>query len=283
MHPDYTAGERLADGMVRSKLDIVVRSQNGYPDASKWPSCGECRFIQARECFPSMKRALTTAGLLLKRALAIETRQDRFRRYALMNKWKDGETLSGPGSTVNYIENLRKELPRLFETFRIKSMLDAPCGDYNWMRLVERPEVHYIGGEIVPELVEVNNARYANDNTRFILCDILKDELPAVDLWVCRDVLPHFGYADIFQTLSNLFRSGDVTYFLTTDHPEQEENIDIRTGSFRAMNVLREPLCFPEPILWIDDYIEGYPVRRLGMCDVKSLQTALVENAEYQC
>ena len=68
------------------------------------------------------------------------------------------------------------------------------------MRLVERPEVHYIGGEIVPEFVEANNARYANDNTRFILCDILKDELPAVDLWLCRDVLFHFRYADIFQT-----------------------------------------------------------------------------------
>ena len=148
-----------------------------------------------------MKRALiTTAGLLLKRALSIETRQDRFRRYALRNKWKSSETLSGPGSTVKYTENLRKELPPLFEKFEIKSMLDAPCGDYNWMRLVERPEVHYIGGEIVPEFVEANNARYANDNTRFILCDILKDELPAVDLWLCRDVLFHFRYADIFQT-----------------------------------------------------------------------------------
>ena len=228
-----------------------------------------------------MKRALTTAGLLLKRALAIETRQDRFRRYALMNKWQDGETLSGPGSTVNYTENLRQELPPLFETFEIRSMLDAPCGDYNWMRLVARPNVHYIGGEIVPELVDANNARYANDNTCFILCDILKDELPAVDLWMCRDALFHFRYADIFQTLSNLFRS-DITYFLTTDHPGQEENIDIRTGSFRAMNLLREPFCFPEPILWIDDWIEGYPVRRMGMWNVKSLQIALAENAGYQ-
>ncbi len=141
--------------------------------------------------------------------------------------------------------------------------------------------MHYIGGEIVPELVEDNNARYAGDNTRFILCDILKDELPAVDLWLCRDVLFHFPFADIFQTLSILF-GGDVTYILSTDHPEQEENIDIRIGRFRPMNVLREPLCFPEPILWIDDWIEGYPVRRMGMWDVKSLQTALVENAEYQ-
>ncbi len=182
---------------------------------------------------------------------------------------------------MKYTENLRKELPRLFEKFEIKSMLDAPSGDYNWMRLVERSNVQYIGGEIVPELVEDNNARYANDNTRFILCDILKDDLPAVDLWMCRDVLFHFSYVDIFRTLRNLLRS-DITYLLTTDHPEQEENIDIRIGRFPPLNVLSEPFCFPKPIFWIDDWIDGYPVRRMGMWDVKSLKSALVENAEYQ-
>jgi hypothetical protein len=129
-----------------------------------------------------MKRVLTAVRLLIKSVYSTETREDRFRRYALTNRWKERETVSGPGSTVKYTENLRKELPLLFEKFEFSTILDAPCGDYNWMRLVERPEVHYIGGEIVPELVEDNNARWADYNTRFILCDILKDELPAVDL-----------------------------------------------------------------------------------------------------
>lgn len=228
-----------------------------------------------------MNRIFTAVGLLLKSAFTTESRENRFRRYALTNRWKEKETVSGPGSTAEYTENLRKELPRLFEKFEIRSMLDAPCGDYNWMRLVERPKVQYIGGDIVPELVEDNNARYANHNTHFILCDILKDDLPVVDLWMCRDVLFHFPYADIFRTLRNLLRS-DITYLLTTDHPEQEENIDIRIGRFRPLNVLSEPFCFPEPILWIDDWIKGYPMRRMGMWEVKSLASALIENAEYQ-
>ena len=228
-----------------------------------------------------MGRAFTAVGLLLKSAFTTESRQTRFRRYALTNRWKAKETVSGPGSTVKYTENLRKELPRLFDKYEIQSMLDAPCGDYNWMRLVERPKVQYIGGEIVPELVEDNNACYANDNTRFILCDILKDELPAVDLWMCRDVLFHFPYDDTFRTLRNLLRS-NITYLLTTDHPEQEENYDIRIGTFRPMNVLIEPFCFPQPILWIDDWIDGYPVRRMGMWEVNSLESALLENADYQ-
>jgi SAM-dependent methyltransferase len=228
-----------------------------------------------------MNRALAAIGLIIKSAFSTETRQERFRRYALTNRWRNRETASGPGSTIEYTENLRAELPRLLEKFQIRTMLDAPCGDYNWMQLVERPGVQYIGGEIVPEFVEANNARYADDNTRFILCDILQDDLPPVDLWVCRDVFFHFPYADIFQTLSNLFRS-EITYILSTDHPEQGENTDIRIGVFRPLNMMREPFCFPEPILWIDDWIDGYPVRRMGLWDVKSLQAAVVGNAVYQ-
>jgi hypothetical protein len=228
-----------------------------------------------------MNRALTAIGLLIKSAFSNESRQQRFRRYALTNRWRNRETISGPGSTIEYTENLRAELPRLLERFEIRTMLDAPCGDYNWMQQVERPGVRYIGGEIVPEIVDDNNARYADENTRFILCDIVEDDLPAVDLWVCRDVLFHFPYADIFRTLRNLFRS-DITYILTTDHPEQGENIDIRIGVFRPLNMMREPFCFPEPITWIDDWIDGHPVRRMGLWDVKTLESAVSGNAAFR-
>ena len=228
-----------------------------------------------------MKRPLTTAWLRLKQALSIETRRDLFRRYALMNHWQNAESVSGPGSTVENTTHLRKELPRLFEQFEIKRMLDAPCGDFNWMRLVEHPGVQYIGGDIVPELVKANNMTYADSSRRFMLCDILLDDLPTVDLWICRDVLFHFSYADIFQTFKNLLRS-DITYLLTTDHPGQKVNSDIRTGGFRLMNVMREPFCFPDPHLWIDDSFQHFPTRRMGLWEVESLRAALSENTAYQ-
>ena len=53
--------------------------------------------------------------------------------------WYNCESLSGAGSNLLYTENLRKELPKLFDIFNIKTVLDAPCGDMNWMRLVRRP------------------------------------------------------------------------------------------------------------------------------------------------
>lgn len=228
-----------------------------------------------------MKRAFTTAYLLAKRALSLETRQDRFRRYALMNKWGNKESVSGPGSTLEYTARLRKALPVLFKEFSIKTVLDAPCGDYNWMQHVERSGVRYIGGEIVPELVVANNARYSNETTHFINCDIVTGKLPSADLWICRDTLFHFSYADVFRTLDNLFRS-DITYFLATHCPVQVENSDIRTGSCFSRNLLGPPFCFPEPTLWIEDGVEGDRPRRMGLWEAKTLQTVLAGNSEYQ-
>lgn len=223
-----------------------------------------------------MNRALNSIRLLLRRTFSTESRHEVFRRIALTNKWKDAESVSGPGSTLEYTEKLRSALPGLFKQFRINTVLDAPCGDYNWMQHVERPGVSYIGGEIVPELVDRNNERYADETTRFVVCDILEDKLPAVDLWICRDVLFHFPEADIFRTLANLFRS-DIKYILTSDHPEQERNYDIAVGRFRTLNLMIEPFRFPEPLLWIDDWIDPYPVRRMGLWEVESLQAALAD------
>jgi SAM-dependent methyltransferase len=228
-----------------------------------------------------MKRTFTAAYLLAKRALSLESRQDRFRRYALLNKWKNKESVSGPGSTLAYTARLRKALPLLFDEYSITTVLDAPCGDYNWMRLVERPGVQYIGGEIVPELVDANNARYRDESTRFIHCDIVQDELPVADVWICRDTLFHFSYADVFRTLDNLFRS-EIKYFLATHCPIQQVNSDIRTGSCFSRNLLGPPFCFPEPSLWLEDGIEDGPPRRMGLWEVKALQAAMTRNAAYQ-
>jgi len=187
------------------------------------------------------------------------------------NHWRHPETVSGPGSTVRYTENLRRHLPGLFESLGVGRLLDAPCGDYNWFRLVPRPDdVQYIGGEIVRELVETNRERYESANTRFIRLDITADDLPDADLWICRDVLFHFSDRDILATVSNFARSR-IRYLLTSSHTECRQNADIATGGLRWLNPCLPPFNWPEPILWIDDWIEGYPVRRMGLWERATL------------
>jgi len=196
-------------------------------------------------------------------------------RVALFSGYYASGFWPGPGSSAEYTERLRSELPALFRRLGIHSLLDAPCGDFGWFRLMARdPNVTYIGGDIVPGLVSTNQQEFGDAHTRFEVIDITTDRLPKADLWLCRDCLFHFSHADIFSTLRNFVQS-EIRYLLTTTHPQSWENTDIPTGSFRLLNLELPPFGFPEPAVRIDDWIEGHPVRQLALWDRASIAHVL--------
>jgi len=102
-----------------------------------------------------------------------EKAEDRFTEIYKNNYWRNDESRSGSGSTLAYTENLRKELPDLFREQNIQRLLDAPCGDFNWMSLVvQETGIRYTGGDIVAPLVDDNNSKFASENVDFIHLDI---------------------------------------------------------------------------------------------------------------
>ena len=146
------------------------------------------------------------------------------------NSWKSEESVSGPGSTIECTKNIVKEIPRIISDLRVKRILDAPCGDYNWFRLIERDDdISYIGGDIVQALVISNQKKFGNHNTRFLHLDITKDKLPEADLWLCRDCLQHLSNNDIFKAINN-FMNSDIRYLLASSHVERKKNTNILTG-----------------------------------------------------
>ena len=50
------------------------------------------------------------------------------------NTWDGDESISGPGASLRHTEAIRRELPLLIERLGIRTLLDAPCGDFNWMK-----------------------------------------------------------------------------------------------------------------------------------------------------
>ena len=44
----------------------------------------------------------------------------------------------------------------VLEKLEIKSFLDIPCGDYNWISTVDKIGIQYIGRDIVAEIIESN-------------------------------------------------------------------------------------------------------------------------------
>jgi hypothetical protein len=169
------------------------------------------------------------------------------------NKWGSSESSSGYGSTLTQTSNLRQELPALIKKYHIKSLLDVPCGDFNWLSTVDLNLDEYIGGDIVSDLVCDNQEKYQNENCCFELLDVTCSHLPQVDLILCRDCLVHFSYKDIKSAIRNFKKSG-ATYLLTTTFITRTLNRNIITGGWRPLNLLLPPFNFPKPITII---IEG--------------------------
>lgn len=163
--------------------------------------------------------------------------------------WGDGESISGPGSSLHETRHLRRELPILLEEYNIKTILDLPCGDFNWMKEIDLSNYDYTGADIVSELIALNRSRFPNVN--FKIMNLLEDELPKVDLIICRDCLFHFPFDKIKKALANFKKSGSK-YLLTTSHawrtfPAKE----IEFGDFRKINLQRDPINLPQPVDFI--------------------------------
>ncbi|MFQ5448402.1 MAG: class I SAM-dependent methyltransferase, partial [Saprospiraceae bacterium] len=116
---------------------------------------------------------------------------------------KTFESVSGEGSSLAQTAALIGQLPPVLKRLGIKSVLDIPCGDFNWMQHVPMPGVHYTGADIVASLVETNRSKYGSEHRRFISVNLLTDALPAAGLIFCRDCLVHFSFRDIQLALQN--------------------------------------------------------------------------------
>ena len=189
-----------------------------------------------------------------------------FEKIIKENSWSRGrhESPCGPGSSVKYTKNLRLHLPLLVEKFNIKSILDAPCGDFNWMKLVVPAlDVDYTGADIVSVLIENNNNLYKTDKIKFEVLDITRNKLPNADLMVCRDCLFHLSN-DSIKLFFNNFLNSNIKYLLTTTHYNNNnfKNTDIKDGDFRSIDLFSTPFNFDKDVLYqIDDWIDGHPPR----------------------
>jgi SAM-dependent methyltransferase len=175
-----------------------------------------------------------------------------FERAYRQKIWGDTESVSGLGSGIARTAAFRDQIPLLLSELGVKSLLDAGCGDFNWMKEVELNTHEYIGIDIVPELIVQNRGRYGDHTRTFIHGDITCDELPRVDVILCRDCLVHFSFEDAWAALRN-FKRSQSTYLLTTTFVNLPSNLDIETGEWRPTNLRLPPFQFPVPETLIDE------------------------------
>lgn len=180
--------------------------------------------------------------------MRLSPRTATFGKAYATQAWGSAESGSGIGSELGATASLREYLPEVFKRLGVRSVLDAPCGDWNWMRRVDLAGVDYVGADVVPDVVARNAAAHARPGVRFMVADLTQDDLTRADLVLCRDCWIHLSFQDCAAMLENFRRSG-AEWLLISNSPQVAQNVNQFTGAtWRYLNLQQAPFHFPPPL-----------------------------------
>ena len=184
---------------------------------------------------------------------------------SIYQNWGFGgsESRSGPGSSLDETEVIRNQIRKLVLEKNIKTVVDIPCGDFNWMKEIVYGFEKYTGGDIVPEAIQ-NNQKYANQIINFIEFDLTEDvEIPEADLLIVRDVIGHLPLEKGKAAIENILKS-KCKYLLSTtwyniNDPQyyirHNENREVDIGRFYPVCLLSDPFNFPAPEFYFEEQV----------------------------
>ena len=219
------------------------------------------KFYKQNGLFKAIIKIITTPYRIVKKRIYQknkelifnqDTSEKRFNLIYKTNFWSSNESVSGYGSELKNTINIEKEIINIVKKYEIKSILDAPCGDFNWVKNILDKNLSYIGGDIVQEIIDNNIRKFKSNNLKFIKIDITKESLPKSDLMICRDCLIHLSFESIRLFFEN-FRKSKINYLLLTtyklkDKTKKLDNLDIPDGEYREIDLTRPPFLLPSPL-----------------------------------
>jgi hypothetical protein len=136
------------------------------------------------------------------------------------------ETADGPGATLALTEELRTWLTDMLRRNKIDTLLDAACGDWSWMRLVDLGATEYLGWDVDPQRISTCRQRIEEGDCNFSTCKptakfdtvnlLTVPEIPCVDLVLCRDFLMHTTNEYVAHVIDKVRASGSVLLLATT-------------------------------------------------------------------
>ncbi len=250
MMPSIAANVRgVTSGMLQHALQLALTAKRDMPGIYK---------LAVKTIPGPLRRRLYDAYFVSKISGVGDVRAI-FETIHDGNLWNSSESRSGAGSETARTQSVRLGLEDWLRRncTQVSTFLDAPCGDFHWMRSVAFPaDVRYLGGEIVRQLVVDNSKNYRSGRRSFIDLDIIKGPLPQADAWLCRDALIHLPFAAAVAVVEN-FRRSDCKYFLSTTYPNADNAVDIKYGWFHRVNLAIAPFNLGEPLEMIRDTPEG--------------------------
>jgi len=185
-----------------------------------------------------------------------------------LNLWGSGESKSGTGSNIKRTQVIRGSLSDIVKAYNIKSILDCPCGDMNYMKEIfcKYPEIasKYSGMDIVPELIKENKIFFPD--VCFIEGDLSKLD-KSYDLIIVKDLLQHLCTKKQLAILCALKKSGSK-YLLINYEPHIKRNLHVYFDPaplWINVNFTLEPFKFkPVEVLTSDGFDKDYMLVKLN-------------------
>ena len=205
--------------------------------------------------------------------------QEIFTDIFKKNLWGSSESVSGCGSEIRHTINLRHNIAYLIKSLNIKSILDVPCGDMNWMKMVNLEGKKYEGWDIVSDIIVKNKEVFRDrPNFHFFCKDVLRDKMPCVDLIICRDLIIHFPFEATWKLLENIVKSGSK-YILISYHVSDAPNINIKFGNCYPANLEKPPISFHKALFYIKEEEED---KYMALYEVKTIRSYVKNYFNYR-
>lgn len=195
---------------------------------------------------PLRVAAAVAAALLIYFALDAVGRQSpltkTFNRIYSEGVWgRDvgGKGTSGSGSTLEITREYRAYLEDFIRKHRVRSIVDAGCGDWSFSSAIDWGGASYLGVDIASDVIEANRSKHQKRGVTFQVGDITA-ELPPADLLISKDVLQHLPDALVHKFITNNLKKGKYKWVLLTND-RGIGNTDIVPGGYRAIDLSAPP------------------------------------------
>jgi SAM-dependent methyltransferase len=146
---------------------------------------------------------------------------------------------SGTGSTLEITRDYRAFLEDFIKKHRIKSVVDAGCGDWSFSSAMDWGDASYLGVDIASDVIAAVRNKHEKGKITFQVGDIT-DDLPTADLLISKDVLQHLSNTLVHKFIRNNLRKGKYKWVILTND-RGRENRDAASGGYRAIDLAAPP------------------------------------------